>query len=111
MSFDPIVRGTDWVGTVRVAPTDGQTNADVTTSLTGATITCELWFAAASVVTGSGAVLDADDREITLILTDVETAALASLGNHQIKGLITESGSEIRAVAIEPNVIRVVDVP
>ncbi len=78
MALDPIVIGCDWSAVILVVPTDGRTEADVTTDLTGSSVAAILRDAAGtSVAVGSGSVLSAAERKITLALSSSASGVLS----------------------------------
>lgn len=78
--LDPIVIGCDWHAVVTATPTDGETTMDVITQLTGASVSAKLvtYDGTVLLTVASAVVSDAAEREITLTLTDVETATLTA---------------------------------
>jgi hypothetical protein len=101
MALDPMYRGCDWVGTFTADPTDGQTNADVTTYLTGASVEAEVVNEADQEMIGATAVvLDAGARTILVSVTDVKTAA-APIGNFRWKIVVVTSGGDRFPLPVE----------
>lgn len=91
MALDSIVVGADWTALITVAPTDGESNSDVTSYLTGATVTALLTTGGTTAATASGAVASAANRTVRLTLTDTQTSGLTQ-GVHRWNVTVTTSG-------------------
>jgi hypothetical protein len=100
MALDKIIVGCDWVGTLTVTPTSGETASDVTTHLTGASVAANLEDIDGTVIaTAAGAVVSAANRTVSLTLTDTITSGLTP-GDYRWDARLTTSGGMIYPIAI-----------
>lgn len=101
MALDPIVNGATWRGVITVEPTSGQTNADVTTALTGATITALIIDpAGTTVVTATGTVTSAANRTVTITISAVNSALLTAGAVYAWKVLVVTTTPETFPLAV-----------
>jgi hypothetical protein len=101
MALDPIVNGTTWRGVITVEPTSGQTNADVTTALTSATITALIVDpSGTTVVTASAVVTSAANRTVTITISTVNTALLTAGAVYAWKVLVVTTTPETFPLAV-----------
>jgi hypothetical protein len=101
MALDPIVNGATWRGVITVEPTSGQTNSDVTTALTSATITALIVDpAGTTVVTASGVVTSAANRTVTITVSSVQSATLTSGAVYAWKVLVVTTTPETFPLAV-----------
>jgi hypothetical protein len=101
MALDPIVNGATWRGVITVEPTGGQTNADVTTALTSATITALIIDPAGStVVTASGVVTSAANRTVTITVSSIQSATLTAGAVYAWKVLVVTTTPETFPLAV-----------
>lgn len=100
MAWDDIRIGYTWRATVLVDPTDGETNADVTTALTAATPYIKLLTAAGvEELTATSGTVSAADRTLTFELDTTATGALDA-GQYRAVVYVITSGSD--KFAVEP---------
>lgn len=91
--MDPITKGNDWIHVVTVTPTSGQVAADVTTALTGATVSARLVQKNGTLVVAASAVVtSASDRTVTITLTDTQTATLSARRHYWDVEITTTGG-------------------
>jgi hypothetical protein len=101
MALDPIVNGATWRGVITVEPTSGQTNADVTTALTSASITALIVDpAGTTVVTASGVVTSAGNRTVTITVSSVQSATLTAGAVYAWKVLVVTTTPETFPLAV-----------
>lgn len=92
--LDPIVKGCDWVGQIELTPSDGQTEADVVTDLTDATVSAKLTDRDGVLVLAStfAVVGSAPLRLIVISFTDTQTATLAARRHYWDIRVTTDAG-------------------
>ena len=101
MALDPIVTGATWRALITVAPTDGQSNSDVTTVLTGASVSALIIDPAGStVVTATGSVASAANRTVLISITSAQSATLTPNAVYSWKVLVTSTVPETFPLAI-----------
>jgi len=101
MALDPIVNGATWRGVITVEPTSGQTNSDVTTALTSATITALIVDpSGTTVVTASGVVTSAANRTVTITVSSVQSATLTAGAVYAWKVLVVTTTPETFPLAV-----------
>lgn len=101
MALDPIVTGATWRGLITVTPTDGQSNSDVTTALTGASVSALIIDPAGStVVTATAAVVSAANRTVSITISSAQSATLTPNAVYSWKVLISTTTPEIFPLAV-----------
>lgn len=102
MALGAIAIGCDWSVVVVVEPSAGRTNADVTTDLTGATVTATIRDASNNIVaTPTASVSSAANRTLSITLSAAATAALLPTARCFLEIRVLTSGGKTQPVAVK----------
>lgn len=101
MALDPIVTGATWRALITVTPTDGQSNADVSTVLDGASVSARILLPDnTAAVTMTGTVVSHNQRTVQISMTSVQTATLVPNGVYLWDVKVTSTVPETFPLAI-----------
>ena len=91
--MDAIVKGCDWFVDITIEPTSGSTNAEVITTLTGATVAASLRFLGSAISPApTAAVQDANARTVRVTYAAANTAQLALGELYNLDVRVTKGG-------------------
>lgn len=107
--MDLIVKGCDWSADLTVGPGANETNDDVVTQLTGATVTAALrWRGGLQATTPTASVQSASNRIVRVTFTAAQTAQLAVRQDYRLDLRVTTSAAKTYPIEVLETV-RVID--